>query len=248
MKAAVMTDLKNRILALVGVAALLATVIWWFNSSPRDESPLPAEPTAAGVATNAGGDRVQRPAANGVDHSQVVEIDVMGSKLDASRLFDIGFAGGLNIDQQTRSTLDTLLANMSDTPAAQEIDKLEWTLRNGLPKDDAEKAIKMFHGYRAYLGDMRGEMQQLGIPDTPAAADAYFDQLALLQRRHFDDATATALFGRENQNARLVMQASFITQNQALSPNEKNEQLDQLRAQLPQEQRDLIPSAEPARP
>ena len=240
-----MTELKNRIFALVGVAALLATAGWWFSSSPRVESPLPAEPTSAGTLATAG---VSRPVVRGRDHSQVVEIDMMGTRLDASRLFDLGFAGGLNIDQETRSTLDTLLMNMSDTPEAQEIEKLEWTLRNGLPKDDAEKAIKMFHGYRAYLGDMHGEMQQVGIPDTPAAANAYFDQLALLQRRHFDDATASALFGQENQNARLVMQATFINQNEALSASEKNEQLEQLRSQLPPERRDIIPIAEPAKP
>lgn len=240
-----MNDLKRRVFALVGVAALLATLGWWFSPSPHVESPLPAEPTSAGAVATAG---VSRPVVSGSDRSKVVEIDMMGNKLDASRLFDLGFAGGLNIDQQTRSTLDTLLMNMSDTPEAQEIEKLEWTLRNGLPKDDAEKAIKMFHGYRAYLGDMRGEMQQLGIPDTPAAATAYFDQLALLQRRHFDDATASALFGQENQNARLVMQATFINQNQALSPSEKTEQLEQLRAQLPPERRDIIPIAEPVKP
>jgi len=240
-----MTDLKYRIFALLGVAAVLAAVGWRFSSAPSGESPLPAEPTAAGAAASGG---VARPVVSGSDNSQVVEIDMMGTRLDASRLFDLGFAGGLNIDQETRSTLDTLLMNMSDTPAAKEIEKLEWTLRNGLPKDDAEKAIKMFHGYRAYLGDMKGEVLQLGIPDSPTAANAYFDQLALLQRRHFDDATASALFGQENQNARLVMQAAFITQNEALSPAEKNEQLDRLRAQLPPEQRDIIPAAEPAKP
>lgn len=242
-----MTDLKNRIFALLGVVALLAAGGWWFSSSPGGESALPAEPPAAGSAAT-GREQARQPLAAGDDSSKVVEIDVMGSRLDASRLFDLGFAGGLNIDQQTRSTLDTMLTNMSDTPAAHEIDKLEWTLRNGLPKDDAEKAIKMFHGYRAYLGDMKGELQQLGIPDTPAAANAYFDQLALLQRRHFDDTTATALFGQENQNARLVMQAAFINQNEALSASEKKEQLDQLRAQLPPERRGIIPSAEPAKP
>ena len=240
-----MSDLKNRMFALVGVAALLAAVGWWFSTSPRGESSLPAEPTSAGAAATGG---VSRPVVSGIDNSKVVEIDMMGNKLDASRLFDLGFAGGLNIDHETRSVLDTLLTNMSDTPEAQEIEKLEWTLRNGLPKDDAEKAIKMFHGYRAYLGDMHGEMQQVGIPDTPAAANAYFDQLALLQRRHFDDATASALFGQENQNARLVMQATFINQNEALSASEKNEQLEQLRSQLPPERRDIIPIAEPAKP
>ncbi|MBC7955520.1 MAG: hypothetical protein H7Y33_06600 [Cytophagales bacterium] len=189
---------------------------------------------------------MSQPASTG--DSKLVEIDLLGTKLDAARLFDLGFAGGLNIDQHTRSTLDTLLMNMSDTPAAQEIEKLEWTLRNGLPKDDAEKAIKMFHGYRAYLGDMKGELQRMGIPETPAAANAYFDQLALMQRRHFDDTTAAALFGQENQNARLVMQAALITQNEALSASEKKEQLDLLRTQLPEGKRDLIPATEPAKP
>ncbi len=241
-----MTDLKNRIFAFVGIAAVLAALGWWFTSQRGEESPLPAEPAAAGAGVTAGAAAL-RPAAS-ADNSKVVEIDMMGNKLDASRLFDLGFAGGLNIDQETRSTLDTLLMNMSDTPAAQEIEKLEWTLRNGLPKDGAEKAIKMFHGYRAYLGDMKGELQQLGIPDTPAAASAYFDQLALLQRRHFDDTTATALFGQENRNARLVMQAALINQNGALSESDKKEQLDQLRAQLPQDQQGLIQGAEAAKP
>ncbi len=241
-----MTDLKSRIFSLLGVTAVLAALGWWFTSPRSDKSALPAEPTAAGAVATIGGSAPRQAAS--ADNSKVVEIDLMGNKLDASRLFDLGFAGGLNIDQETRSTLDTLLMNMSDTPAAQEIEKLEWTLRNGLPKDDAEKAIKMFHGYRAYLGDMKGELQQMGIPDTPAAVGAYFDQLAVLQRRHFDDATATALFAQENQNARLVMQAALINQNEALSESDKKEQLDQLRAQLPQDQQGLIQGAATTKP
>jgi lipase chaperone LimK len=242
-----MTALKNRIVAVLGVAAVLAALGWWSSPSQHAESTVVAESTAAGKVATGAGDRAPPPVIPG-GNNQVVEIDVMGSRLDASRLFDLGFAGGLNIDQQTRSALDTLLVAMSDTPDAKEIDKLEWTLRNGLPKADAEKAIKMFHGYRAYLGDMQGEMLQLGIPDTPAAAEAYFDQVALVQRRHFDDATAAALFSQENQSARLVMQAALIAQNEALSASEKKDQLDKLRAQLPPERRDIIPAAEAAKP
>ena len=242
-----MTELKNRILAVLGVAALLSAAVWWVGASPPSGAVASAESATAGAAVTGGDGHAPRAAAAG-DTRQVVEIDVMGARLDASRLFDLGFADGLNIDPQTRATLDTLLVAMTDTPDAKDIDRLEWTLRNGLPQADAEKAIKMFHGYRAYLGDMRGEMQQLGIPDTPAAAEAYFDRVALVQRRHFDDATAAALFAEENQSARLVMQAAFIAQNEALSAGEKKEQLDRLRAQLPADRRDIIPIAEPARP
>ncbi len=241
-----MSDLKSRIFVFLGATAVLAALGGWFTSSRPDESLLPADSNASRALAPA--DNAAERAAANVDNDKVVEIDVMGNRLDASRLFDLGFAGGLNIDQQTRATLDTLLMNMSDTPAVQEIEKLEWTLRNGLPKDDADKAIKMFHGYRAYLGDMKGELQQMGIPDTPAVANAYFDQLALLQRRHFDEATAAALFGQENLNARLVMQAALISQNEALSESDKQQQLEQLRTQLPPDQRGLIPLAQAAKP
>ena len=168
-----------------------------------------------------------------------------GNELDASRLFELGFAGGLAVDKETRATLGTLLMAMPDEPSAQDIEKLEWTLRNGLPKDDAEKAINMFHGYRAYLGDMKTEAPQLGIPESPEAAAAYFDRVAQVQRRHFDDTTASALFGQEMQEARLVMQASFIHQNTSLDAEAKKAPLRSVRAHLPLIAATLLAGAEP---
>jgi hypothetical protein len=231
---------KNRIVATLGVGLLLAGAAWWLVASDDvDAVNIEREasaPGAAGPARGQGG----LPSAKAAG-AKGAGVDMQEGKLDAARLFDLGFAGGLTIDRETRATLDALFMTMPPTPSAREIEELESALRNGLPKDDAEKAIKMFHGYRGYQAELRTELQQMGIPATAAQANAYFDRLAQLQRHHFDDATATALFGQENLNARLAMQAGLINQNSALSPNEKKEQLDLLRSQLPADQRDLIP-------
>jgi lipase chaperone LimK len=239
----VLDQSKRRIVVVLACVLAVLAAAWWM-AGPEHE-PVEVAPAAAPGAVadmQAAAPRGARARAGNDPNSVVIDID--GAQLDAARLFDLGFAGGLNIDRETRSTLDALLIAMPDEPAAEDIEKLEQTLRNGLPKEDAEKAIKMFHGYRAYQADMKTEAQQLGIPETPQATDEYFDKLALIQRRHFDDATAASLFAQENLNARLTMQASFISNDPALSLGEKKERLDALRAQLPADLRGLIPEPE----
>jgi hypothetical protein len=168
-------------------------------------------------------------------------IDLMGLKVDAARLFEIGYAGGLSIDGRTRETLEILLSNLPEEPSAEDLERLEWTLRDGLPAADAQKAIALFHGYRAYLKDMRGEYLRLGIPTNRDEAQAFFAQMEAVQRRHFGADTAEAVFGDELRHGRLVMEASFVAQDETLSPQERQERLRALRAQLPPELQDSIP-------
>jgi lipase chaperone LimK len=168
-------------------------------------------------------------------------IDLMGLKVDAARLFEIGYAGGLTIDGRTRETLEILLSNLPEEPSADDIERLEWTLRDGLPAADAQKAIALFHGYRAYLKDMRGEYLRLGIPANREEAQAFFAQMEAVQRRHFGADTAEAVFGDELRHSRLVMEASFVAQDASLSPEERLARLRALRAQLPPELQDSIP-------
>lgn len=168
-------------------------------------------------------------------------IDLMGLKVDAARLFEIGYAGGLSIDGRTRETLEILLSNLPEEPSAEDLERLEWTLRDGLPAADAQKAIALFHGYRAYLKDMRGEYLRLGIPTNRDEAQAFFAQMEAVQRRHFGADTAEAVFGDELRHGRLVMEASFVAQDESLSPQERQERLRALRAQLPPELQDSIP-------
>ncbi|MBX3618417.1 MAG: hypothetical protein KF891_00280 [Rhizobacter sp.] len=169
-----------------------------------------------------------------------MEIDLLGTRVDAARLFSLRFAGGLYLDADTRATLDTLLVALSAEPNEAEWAKFEGTLRRGLPHEDAEAALRLFQNYKAYLADVRAQAPELGIPANASAADAYFDRLAAIQRQHFDDATASALFEQETRQARAVMKAALVEQDESMSWEQKRDRLNDLRAQLPEADRGLI--------
>ena len=78
-------------------------------------------------------------------------------------------------------------------------------------------------------------------PSTVAEAHKFFDEMDAVRRRHFDDATANALFGPDEGYARLTMVASLVEQDPKLTAEQKKEQIDALRAQLPPEKRSMIP-------
>ena len=226
-------------LALVVVAIAVGR---WFGPSEPGAGINMSGPADASVAKPSAASF--RPASGTSSGTPLVEIDMLGSRMDVSRLFQLGFGGGLNLDSDTRSTLDTLLLQMPDPPSPPDLEKLEFTLRQGLPKEEAEKAMKLFQSYRSYQSDLRTEANSLGIPDSPKAVDDYYARVAQIQRRHFDDTTAAGLFGQEMRAARAVMLATFVEQDQTLTLAEKKQQLDALRQQLPPDQREVIP--EPA--
>lgn len=226
--------------ALALVLAVVAAIVWrsagdgavGTESSPAADAGNDSQSKA--IARQGGGEGSRSADQN------LVEIDVMGGRMDVSRLFQLGFGGGLVLDQEARAALDTLLVQLGDlTPEDQR--KLDYTLRQGMPKEEAERALKMFEGYRSYQAELRTEAPNLGIPETAAAVDDYFARVAQVQRRHFDDATASALFGQEMRNARLVLLAATVERNAALTAEQKKTELEALRAQLPADQRHLIP-------
>lgn len=170
-------------------------------------------------------------------------IDLMGQTMDAARLFEIGYAGGLTLDGRTRDILEVLLSELPQEPSPDDLQRLEWSLRDGLPAADANQAIALFHGYRAYLKDMRGEYLRLGIPASREEADAFFAQMQALQRRHFGDEVAEAVFGEEMRHSRLVMEAGLVAHDATLSDQERQARLMALRSQLPPALQDAIPEA-----
>ncbi|WOB10539.1 lipase secretion chaperone [Piscinibacter gummiphilus] len=233
---------RRSVLAVLGIALVgSAAAVLWFGGA--NEPPAAPEGIHANTSnTKASGfDSTSAGARDSGGNPALVEVDVLGTRMDVSRLFQLGFGGGLNVDADTRATLDTLMVQMSDPPTPEETAKLEYTLRQGLPKEEAEKALKLLQGYRSYQADLRTEGAQLAIPETAASVDDYFAKVALIQRRHFDDNTASALFGQDLRNARAVMMAAVIDQNPNLTPAQKKEQIDALRATLPPEQRGIVP-------
>lgn len=238
-----MPTLKPSLLALAGGLVLVAAAIGYQFWSPAPAG-LPAG--ATGSSAVSGALPGQPTAAGGVPSASstgaVTVVDALGGKLDAARLFELGFGGGLLIDRDTRAVIEAVLNSMPDEPTEQDLARLERTLREGLPKDDADKAIKLFTDYRTYTTAVQEEMQPLGIPGNLQEANVFFDRMDALKRRHFDDATAQALFGQHDTHARITMEAMFVEQDGSLTPEQRKERLDALRARLPPEQRSLIPA------
>lgn len=230
--------------ALAGALGLVALGYWLLQSQAEPE-PAPEAAAAAARAAAAGG-RQAASGAGGAAPWVVTVSDAMGSTMDASRLFELGFAGGLVIDKDTRASIEALLNSMPEDLSEADLARLERTLREGLPKEDAEKAYKLVTDYRAYTKDIRDEMQPKGIPNNMQEARAFFDQMEAVKRKHFDPATANALFGQADHYARLSMEAMFVQQDGSLTDEQKKAQLDALRAQLPADQKSLIPEAVPA--
>jgi hypothetical protein len=227
---------KSWTIALAAVAVLGVCWRLWPSDAPEAVPMSAAAGLAAAAASGLEPARAPGPADNAV-----VVVDAHGLRLDAARLFEIGFAGGLVIDGDTRAAIEAVLNSLPPEPGDADLARLERTLREGLPREDAERAMKLFADYRAYTKDVHEQMEPLGIPGNLTEANAFFDKMDALKRQHFGDATAQALFGQHDAHARITMEAGFISQDQTLSPDEKKERLEALRARLPPEQRSLIP-------
>ncbi len=228
-------------IALAGVVVVGALAFWLMRSPELPQQTPEAQAAAAGAnpsSATAAGDGSARP--------WVVTVsDAMGATMDAARLFELGFAGGLVIDRDTRASIEALLNSLPEDLSEKDLERLERTLREGLPKEDAEKAFKLINDYRDYTQEVRDLMQPKGIPNSMEEAKAFFGEMEAVKRRHFDEATANALFGEADTHARLTMEAMFVQQDSALTAEQKNAQLDALRAQLPADQQSLIPKYVP---
>ncbi len=224
---------------LAGAVGVVALAYWLLRSPDEPEQTPDAVAAAAQAAAKAGGSAAS--GAGGAAPWVVTVSDAMGATMDASRLFELGFAGGLVIDKDTRASIEALLNSMPEDLSDADLARLERTLREGLPKEDAEKAFKLITDYRSYTQDIRDEMQPKGIPGNMQEARAFFDQMEAVKRRYFDEATANALFGQADLYARLSMEAMFVQQDITLTDEQKKAQLDALRAQLPADQKSLIP-------
>ncbi|MCR5885572.1 hypothetical protein LRS03_23005 [Rhizobacter sp. J219] len=229
---------------LVLAVALVVAAVGYRSWDADEPDSVASGGVAAGVPGGSRGDPSgPQPGAGGpaLNASTVVVHDATGATLDAARLFELGFAGGLVIDRDTRAVIEAVLNSMPEQPTEQDLQRLERTLREGLPREDAERAIKLFSSYRAYTADVRQQMEPLGVPGNLQEMNAFFDKMESIKRRHFDDATAQALFGAADMHARVSMEAMFVEQDASLTLEQKKQRLDELRAQLPPEQQSLIP-------
>lgn len=167
------------------------------------------------------------------------------SYVDVARMFEIGFAGGVIVSEDTRSSIEAALGALSDPPTEQDMQAFEKVLDASLPYDDAQKVLALTKGYAGYAGELKGELEKHGLPASLADFDASMARVSAIRALHFDAATSQALFGPHDGYARITVEASFVAADPALSFDQKRQRLAELRAQLPESQRTLIPEPQP---
>lgn len=143
---------------------------------------------------------------------------------DAARLLELGVSGDLSLDAHTRSALDVLLASIGPAPAEADFVRLEEALRRSMPGEAATQAIALVRRYHAY---QRADAlaQPAEVPASPAEQQALVERAMALRRQHFDDVTARALFGAEEDRTRLDMAMHALQSDRTLSPEQKAAQL-----------------------
>lgn len=227
---------------LIAAVVIVTAFVAWLATSGPDGPEFPiGDPPAPGVRPAAPATTAMRPVLPGVP----ADGPAATPPEDPARVFDLGFAGGLLIDASTVSALDRLQAGLGDNPTPEALARLEQQLREGLPREDADKAIRLFNGYRAYSHEMRTEVMALGVPQTREAADALLARMTAVQHRHFDAASADAMFGDQNRLSKVVLDASLVQNDPGLSDAQKKTRLDALRYTLPENQRHVVPDLPP---
>jgi hypothetical protein len=233
---------KSRGTPVTAVAiALLVIVVaagaWYTMRGTDPDSPArvlaSAPPSAAPVAGSG-----QAPTARAALPGAPVE---PAPADDPARVFDLGFSGGLVIDASTVTALDRLQSLLGENPTPEDVARLENQLRQGLPREDADKAIRLLQGYRSYNQSMRTEVMEMGVPQTREAADALLTRIEAVQRRNFDPASADAMFADQNRLSKAVLDASLVQMDTSLTNAQKQQQLDAIKRTLPEAQQHAIP-------
>lgn len=227
----------RRPLMAAGACVGLAALVWlaWPSADPVDR---PSAPTAAGAA---GASTATGPGAR----SRVLPVPGSGEPVDPARMFDLGVAGDLRVDLETKTALDMIVAELGDNPSAEALAKLERSLRGGLPREAAEQVLAMVQSYRGYTQALAKSAALQRPPQNPEEMRQLLAQDAALRRQHFDTATSNALFGVQEAYSRYTLDAQAIESDPRLSAVEKARQIHALRAALPGEVAELEPALSP---
>lgn len=217
--------------ALVAALAGAVLLAW-----PDDPTTGPAASPTPGAPSPGPAPRAPAPEA----------ADLGGSPLDAARLFDMGFAGGVTLDERTRSALQVALSELPRPASAQDLERFEWRLRSGLPRHEADVVLDLLRRWRAYQADEARLLAER--PADARALDALEQRLAALRRRHFGDEVAERLFGTEEALARYRRQALAVEHDPTLDAATRQARLAALRDGLSPELRANLGDAEAATP
>jgi hypothetical protein len=181
------------------------------GSSPASSpAPVQARPTPA------------PPAADALD-------EALG---DMARLFELGIAGDLHVDVDTKAALELLVAEIQRQRVPDVLRRIDTSLRAGLPTQAAEEALAMVHNYLAYTQSSARAARNRPLPDSVEAWRAQLNEDLALRGRFFDPATQQALFGPQEAYTRYAMEVHAINADPQLSQAAKTQRIRALYEQL----------------
>ncbi len=228
-----MTSFSFRLVLIASMGAVGFGL--WLALSGHDGADATQPITTAQVGDRAGATNVRHTAAPGGAPASVE---------DAARLLELGASGDLTVDMNTRAALDVLLASLGPDATLADFQQLEAALRRSMPAEAATQAIALVRRYDAYQRAATAQSADQQAPDSPEALKALLDKTIALRRQHFDEATARALFGAEEELTRLDMAMNAIQADPKLSAQEKATQIDALRERTPRD----LPGLQTPRP
>jgi lipase chaperone LimK len=215
---------RTRLLLGSALVALAVTAILW----PRDGDKAPSRTGLSEQAT--------RPTSGAAPATAAAPSALHTNPFDqAARLLELGVAGDMRVDENTRGALDVLLASLSTPPTAAELDELEAALRRAMPGEAATQSIALVRRYADYTQAAAADSAAQQPPTTLAELNALLDKTIALRRKHFDAETAQSLFGSEEAQTRHVLALQAIEADTQLSAADKAARVKALRAQMPPE-------------
>ncbi|MET0333963.1 MAG: lipase secretion chaperone [Rhizobacter sp.] len=217
----------NRLAFSVAMAAALGAVGMglWLVASSGDEVKAATASQSALIGKDA---RAPAPAPR-------LGGSAPGSFADAARLLELGVAGDLSLDMHTRSALDLLLASLGPHATPADLLRLEDALRRSMPDEAATQAMALVRRYDGYhrAADAQAASQQ--PPTTAEEMKVLLDKTVALRRQHFDEATARALFGAEEEQTRLDMAIHAVQADPKLPAQDKATQIAALQERAPRD-------------
>lgn len=212
-------------------AVLIATlgavgVGLWLALSGPDDAEAPSTPDSRLAGGRVGADAAPPTAQAGSAPSSIE---------DAARLLELGAAGDLSVDMNTRAALDVLLGLLGPDATPADFQRLEDALRRSMPGEAATQAIALVRRYDTYQRAAAAQSATQQAPGTPDELKAMLDKSIALRRQHFDEATARALFGAEEELTRLDIAMNAIQADPQLSEQEKATRIRALRESSPRD-------------
>lgn len=193
----------------------------------------PPEATRASASSSASNDHASRSAPDTARASSTGQDPASDTLAQAVQLFHIGYAGGLQIDEDTRAALDALVNALPEVPSADDLARVEKAMRLSLPYEDAERALALVRGHIGYKAGVSSLLATAAPPSTADELRQLFAQVDAIQRRHFGPAAEQALFGPAAREARALLEMMSLQQDATLTDAQRQERIDALRAVLP---------------